>query len=178
MKQLYQWGINLVGGTAGYFAGDAVVKHKPEWITKLAKSWLDRNGHEHITAEQVDAQRKWIGRGGGVFLGLVVSGIILAYEHWVKQESSRIAVGEINNDIANLKVLQKTDPELLKENQKLQEMLVAEEQKTAQLTGQPVAAAQATPPVAAEAPPGVKVQSFEQRGMVDEPSQATTLAHG
>ncbi len=68
--------------------------------------------------------------GGGMILGGLVSGSVLAYGHWVKQESTKLSVQEINQDIANVKLRTRGTEELAKENMRLRAMLREEEAKT------------------------------------------------
>jgi hypothetical protein len=61
----------------------------------------------------------------GAFVGTLVGGLYLGYEHWRKVESQRIAVDEINKDIASTVAIQPVDKELVAENKRLREMLEA-----------------------------------------------------
>ncbi len=72
----------------------------------------------------------------GSMLGGMVGGIIQGYSRWKKHESERLAVSEINEDVANMKIRYRTDPELLRENERLREMLAEEEKKTEALKQQ------------------------------------------
>jgi len=65
----------------------------------------------------------------GGFIGLIVGGIINTYGHWKNVRGQQLAVEEVNNDISQMKIRQRTDPELLKENDRLRAML---EEKTMQ----------------------------------------------
>ena len=66
----------------------------------------------------------------GSLIGGIIGGIIQGYSRWHKQESERLAVQEINEDVANMKIRDRTDPELIRENDRLREMLDVETQKT------------------------------------------------
>jgi hypothetical protein len=57
------------------------------------------------------------------FIGLLSGSIPLGYQGWRKNESARLAAQEINEDISNMKIMQPTDAELIKENDALREML-------------------------------------------------------
>lgn len=65
---------------------------------------------------------KTLGAIVGGIVGATIGGIILGYGKWKKKESERLAVGEINDDIANIKIRQRTDEELIRENNSLREM--------------------------------------------------------
>lgn len=66
----------------------------------------------------------------GALVGSSIASMIIAYEHWRKMESNKLSIDEINNDVANMKIRQRTDPELLKENDRLREMLETENKNT------------------------------------------------
>lgn len=57
----------------------------------------------------------------GGFLGLVGSGMFQEYEHWHKEMSAKLAVDEINRDIAQARI--RTNPDLLAENKMLRQIL-------------------------------------------------------
>jgi len=59
----------------------------------------------------------------GGFAGFIGSGLVLGYEHWKKEESQKLAVAEINRDIANKIGIEPTDKELVRENQQLRAMV-------------------------------------------------------
>lgn len=69
----------------------------------------------------------------GAVLGGMIGGIIQGFSRWRKHESERLSVAEINEDVANMKIRNRTDPELVKENARLREMLEEQEKKTAQM---------------------------------------------
>lgn len=65
----------------------------------------------------------WVSIGAGAFLGLLSSGMALGYDQWRKEESTRVAAREINNDISKMRILEPTDNELVAENKRLRQML-------------------------------------------------------
>lgn len=130
LKKIKEVVITAGGVVGGWFAGRQIDKYK---------GYGSMLSDTH--AEILDAANP--GRGArlrglatpvavlGAAAGSIVSGIALAYGHWRKEESQKLAVDEINRDIANMKIRQRTDPELLKENDRLRAMLEQEEQKNA-----------------------------------------------
>lgn len=75
-------------------------------------------------------------RGGviGAFVGSFIGQTFQGYERWSKHESERMAVEEINRDIAGFQAMrQKANPELVEENNRLREMLAVESAKTQEL---------------------------------------------
>lgn len=95
------------------FVADLMAKGDPEAIEKLAA---------------VEVPKKMVGATIGVFVGTVITTLVLGYEHWVKGEAERLAVDEINRDVAESKL--RMNPELQRENKLLREMV---EKQDAQL---------------------------------------------
>ena len=114
---------------------------------------------------QATAKKKFGWRTiAGAVVGSTISGIILGYQHWRKVESTKIAVQEINNDISNMTIRQRTDPELIRENDRLREML---DQMDAQ---PPTPPAKSTAHKDSNAPSAmVKVDDVEKTAAPDEP---------
>ena len=135
LKQLKQWGI-LFGGTAiGAFAGGKLFK-------LFKRKGGGANAHndliDEIVAEMAipDGARKAgqkllngplnldsLGTMIGAMLGMIVSSIALAYEHWRKVESEKLAVEEMNRDISHMNIHVRPDPKLVKENDRLQHIV-------------------------------------------------------
>lgn len=117
----------LIGGTyIGGLLGGMYAKSKnlPHEMSSLAESIPFLNG-KGINKQQ--------GNGGfiGFMLGSLISGMIIGYEHWRKVESQKLAVDEINQDIANTIAIQPIDKELVVENKRLRGMLDEIENKRA-----------------------------------------------
>lgn len=119
MKQIRNTVINFAGLGAGGVAG---------WhLGKLAKAdgliqrLGDRFGH---------ANGKTVGAVIGAFVGNMVAVLVLGYEHWAKAEAQRLAVDEINKDIAEARL--RMNPELVRENNALREIVAKQD---AQLKG-------------------------------------------
>lgn len=117
----------LIGG--GYIGGllggmYAKSKNLPHEMSIIAE------GVPFLSGKGINKQQ---GNGGfiGVMLGSLISGLIIGYEHWRKVESQKLAVDEINQDIANTIAIQPTDKELVGENKRLRGMLEELEAKRA-----------------------------------------------
>ena len=100
-----------------------------------AKSNAFDSNHENTRATGILGKKVNLAGGGtGLIIGSIIGQLIQGYERWFKNESERLAVSEINEDIANMKIRDRTDEGLVRENDRLREMLEVEEQKTATLT--------------------------------------------
>ncbi|MFO1241971.1 MAG: hypothetical protein U1E36_02030 [Rickettsiales bacterium] len=130
-KKLYELGVTgagvLLGGTAAYFLGKSGKFRS--WIT-------NKFGEEaYRGAVSLNEETQKLGKFSpltfvGGTLGTAFSSLFLTYEHWRKEEVAKLSVKEINEDISNMKIRYRTDPELLKENERLRDMLAEEEKKT------------------------------------------------
>lgn len=104
----------------------------------------------------------WTVAGIGAAVSGLIATAVFAYEHWVKQESTKIGVQEINADISNVKMRTRTDPELVRENERLRGMLHEEEVKTQKLRTELEAKKQAMPQA------HVAASQLQQMGRVSE----------
>ncbi|GEM_PF-2624539 len=144
-KKLYELAVTGTGFAIGGGTAYKLTEHKPSLVFK-AFSWLPlpesfRNefkaastSPEKLTALSTELKKPIAFLGGAV--GMILSGLVLGYEHWRKVESEKIAVDEINRDISNIKIIPHSNPELERENIRLREMLEKEEKKTAQFEQQ------------------------------------------
>ncbi len=137
LKQLVQWGVSLgstvVGGAGGYLLG----KHKPEWVDKTIIKQVKKipspfiQDPEVLAALESGGAKKGVAAFLGAMAGATLAGVALMFEHWKKEESQKLAVDEMNTDISTaLTMHERTNPELLAENNTLREMWNAERQKT------------------------------------------------
>ena len=140
-KQLKQWGINfgfpIIGAGAGFGIGSLFRKSKPllPEMTATALEELPSLEQNVIKLGSKVTKAQAIVAASGAVVGVVVAGLVELYEHWRQVESARLAAAEVNEDVSNMKIRMRTDPELLRENDRLRQMLEAEEQKTAKLGG-------------------------------------------
>lgn len=111
------FGSMILGGIAGNYIGNTYAKSVTIGQEELKRFGVTWNIHP-------------VGAMVGAMAGGMIGGIIQGYSRWKKHESERLAVSEINEDVANMKIRYRTDPELVRENARLREMLEQEEQRT------------------------------------------------
>jgi hypothetical protein len=123
------------------------------------------------TGEQKDislmgtpVSKPFLGSLIGATIGSMVGGIVMGYEHWRNMERERLGVKEINEDVANMKIRERTSPELVKENERLREMLATEEQRTARLQSSTETPAEKIVKAGAR-PPIERTQTAAQTGL-------------
>ena len=127
-KQLYDFMVSFGSAALGAVIGSAIGSAMEAKKTK--KSDAEHPGFNDVARESL---RDWVGKyadkvsptGGiiGFFVGSMIGQIVQGYDRWKKHEAGRLAVAEVNQDIANITVLkQRTNPELVQENQTLREM--------------------------------------------------------
>lgn len=130
-KKSIELGLTTLGAVAGWFATGALLK-RPGAVEKAVrllgkdKEQASKIAKDIVASPDVHFHIKLIGGAVGSLFG----GLPSIYGHWVNEEKSRIGVQEINEDAANLKIRIRTDPELVRENERLRTMLEKEEQKT------------------------------------------------
>lgn len=123
-KQARMVGVQLAasfgGGAVGYFLGNIGKKRValPTLIRDLVPA---RN--EGMSDGTVP--KKWLGAALGYFVGTSIATIVLGYEHWSKGEAQRLAVDEINRDMAESKL--RMNPELQRENTLLRDMIAQQD---------------------------------------------------
>ena len=92
------------------------------------------NKEQLIHALEHDPKAQQFGQAAGGVLGWIkgttIGGAFTAYEHWVKVESSRRSIQEMNEDVSRLKLRDRAAPEVIEENQRLRGMLKEEHQRT------------------------------------------------
>jgi hypothetical protein len=140
-------GSMLGGGALGYFlAGKGSKEIKNPFYGKESKIAENIAGLDN-SKEKITVDRWFIGILVGTMVGSLVGGLIQGFSRWRKSESERLAVAEINEDVANMKIRHRTDPELLKENQRLREMLEAEDKGRGNKTAKAIVKKGAKTPV-------------------------------
>ena len=107
----------VIGGLVGNYIG-------------VKANLFGHNSAEDFGSKYLPKKQNLAGAGIGALFGSIIGQLIQGFGRWKKHESGRLAVAEINEDVANMKIRDRTDPELLKENDRLREMLDAESQKT------------------------------------------------
>lgn len=124
-KQIRSMGISFIMIGAGAFIGHTVGKNmnRPMKVPQFLSKWLGETIPSRLGATYI-----------GIAVGTVVDGLFQGYEHWVKGEASRLAVDEMNRDIAESRL--RMNPELLRENALLRDMVAKQD---AQLKHQPAA---------------------------------------
>lgn len=121
---LVQFGSLIGGGLIGNFIGKSFGKKNPaSAMESETTTWIPKGIHV-------------VGTAVGAILGSMIGNIIQGYNRWKKHEAERLAIAEINEDVANMKIRHRTDPQLLAENDRLREMLEVESQKTQELEQQ------------------------------------------
>lgn len=121
LKQLRTMGIMAVGAVAGFFAFGTLKNTKlPEWIAKQFKP----GEHLQEFTEVVKNNLKW----GGAFVGTIVSSMFCTYEHWKSVESEKLAVAEMNIDLANMVEQRNQFATTLNHQEQIIKDLVAERQ--------------------------------------------------
>lgn len=141
LKQLYQITVSVGSILGGAYAG--LVATKPFFKEKASE--VVKNAEEMFSTPRVSEsersaarwkeipylskipgirnirsfkQLQW-GAGGGAFVGMLASFVVLGYEHWKKIKQSQLQVDEITKDVSDIEVFKKTDPELKAENDRL-----------------------------------------------------------
>lgn len=74
---------------------------------------------------------QWAGAAALGLVGSIIGGTFVGYNKWRKEESTRLAATEIDRDISRLEIFNKRDPELVKENKRLRDMLETQETSAA-----------------------------------------------
>jgi hypothetical protein len=128
-KQIRDFVVNVAGAGGGLAAGwgiGGLFKSKPFKVgtTEI----LEHFGW--VGAAAAKSPNKAIGAGIGYVVGSLGAVTVLGYERWAKGEAERLAVDEINHDIAESKL--RMDPELMRENATLRDMLAHEKGKAAE----------------------------------------------
>ncbi len=118
---LSSFGSLIVGGIVGNLIG------------KAFKIGDDFSTTEYGKTFKILPTLKLLPTAVGAIVGSMIGGIIKGYSRWEKHEKERLEISEINEDVANMKIRHRTDPELLKENNILRETLAAEIQKTEEI---------------------------------------------
>lgn len=70
---------------------------------------------------------KVIGAGVAGLGGALAGGTVVGYRKWKKDESTRVAAAEINEDVSHLELFRPSDHELVAENKRLRAMLAKED---------------------------------------------------
>ncbi len=70
---------------------------------------------------------KVIGAGVAGAGGALAGGTVVGYQQWKRDESTRVAAAEINEDVSKLELFRPSDPELVAENKRLRAMLAKED---------------------------------------------------
>ncbi len=95
LKELQMTGLPLLGGGAGWAATWGLLKNAKinEFVAKRLSrpKWIEFG----VTG-------KTIFISVGVFIGTFIAGLFNTYGHWKNSESEKLAVNEINQDVANL----------------------------------------------------------------------------
>lgn len=93
-KQLFNTVVQVVGIGGGFLLGKKLNN------TKLANTINEK------VASSLPKEAAELGKGAFIFatttLGAIVSTMALAYEHWKNAESEKLAVAEINKDVAKM----------------------------------------------------------------------------
>lgn len=120
-KKIRETVISFAGTFGGMFVGGKIGGAMSEG-QKLPAVYKIPKGIPFIGGKSYNTKQA---TGGfvGMMVGSLVAGLIIGYEHWRKIESQRIAVDEINKDIASTAAIQPTDKELVAENTRLRGML-------------------------------------------------------
>lgn len=121
-----------VGGYIGYKSHGLVGKLFPklEGVTQRTTDKVTEKvgvGKGAVTISKKWSETQNVGAGAGGVVGLLVGSIPLGYREWRKNESARLAAREINEDISNMRIVQRPDEELLAENSRLRDMLMKSE---------------------------------------------------
>lgn len=76
---------------------------------------------------------KAAGAAAGALTGAIAGGTVVGYHKWKKEESTRLAAAEINEDVSKLELFRPSDPELVAENKRLRAMLAKEDKGSAEV---------------------------------------------
>ena len=125
-KQLRNIVVNLGGNIGGAAIGAGLAgAYKPSSLELRPETLAEVEKFGSIGKSIARSPHKWVGGAIGAFIGGNIALLFLGYEHWAKGEAERLAVDEINRDISEAKL--RMDPELMRENTTLREMLKAQQ---------------------------------------------------
>lgn len=133
-----------VGTFASKQAIDFVISMGSMAVGAVAGYFIDKNTYKKPLDGSFITEKEGLGamipRGGirgavvGGLLGSTIGQFFQGYDRWRKHEAERMAVEEINRDIAGFEAMRQKPPaELVEENARLREMLAIETAKTKEL---------------------------------------------
>lgn len=128
-KQLRSLSISLIAIGGGGFLGHAIGKGMKNSTMQVPK-FLQK----FINTETVSS--RFGAMGIGIVAGTLVDGLFQGYEHWAKGEAARLGVDEMNRDIAESRLCM--NPELLRENALLREMVAKQEEQLKTARHEPI----------------------------------------
>jgi len=126
IREMVVMGGGAIGGAlAGIFAG------KPSEIPLIAAEVVEEIPLLKRLPTFISGMSKGQAAlaGIGAMIGTVAGALIIGYEHWRKEESQKLAVDEMNKDMADTIAIQPVDKELVTENKRLRGMLHELEEK-------------------------------------------------
>lgn len=127
------FGSLIVGAAAGYYIDKSTYKPGNN-LKQTIDTNLQNPDADNWLKSMIPARGGLRGGVIGAFVGSFIGQTFQGYERWSKHESERMAVEEINRDIAGFQAMrQKANPELVEENNRLREMLAVESAKTQEL---------------------------------------------
>jgi hypothetical protein len=123
-KQIRNIVVNVAGYGVGWFAGGFIggfFDKNKTGVANQAEKVIERGMDVEGFLSNVKKSGKSLGSWVGLVVGGMAASIYLGYEHWAKGEAARLAIDEINRDIAETKL--RMNPELRRENNLLREMI-------------------------------------------------------